>query len=175
MSPGSSSSYSSGNSSAWVGSGILNNPIGDFFEGTFNNRNIAPFFAANNAGSVRITINSTFILEPREYAFVFGLLGSPSFFSAVIGKGNAKRNRSVRSRCQQKIMIKFLESAVSSRRPARIVSPCRSGSWPESDDWQKRSFSRRFWGVENTVFQHRLKTRGSDCGFCSSKTIGGKI
>ena len=34
---GSALSYSSGTSSAWVGAGIINKPIGDFFAGTFNN------------------------------------------------------------------------------------------------------------------------------------------
>ena len=59
--------------SSWVGAGIINKPIGDFFAGTFNNRADSPFFAANSQGSIRITINSAFIPEPEEYALVFGL------------------------------------------------------------------------------------------------------
>ena len=74
---GSSLSYSSGNSSAWVGSGILNKPIGDFFAGTFNNvgdgNSGGPWFAANNNGSVQVIVNSQIIPEPEEYALVFGL------------------------------------------------------------------------------------------------------
>ncbi len=70
---GSSLSYSSGNSSAWVGSGILNKPIGDFFAGTFNNNAFQSIFAANSGGSVRVVINSQVIPEPEEYALVFGL------------------------------------------------------------------------------------------------------
>ena len=59
--------------SAWVGAGLLNKPIGDFFAGTFNNRADAPFFAANSQGSIQVTINNAFIPEPEEYALVFGL------------------------------------------------------------------------------------------------------
>ena len=64
--------YGSG-SSSWVGAGLINKPIGDFFAGTFNNRADTPFFAANSVGSVRIIVNSAFIPEPEEYALVFGL------------------------------------------------------------------------------------------------------
>ena len=74
---GSNLSYSSGNSSAWVGSGILNKPIGDFFAGTFNNRSsgfiFGPRFAANSNGSIQVRINSQVIPEPEEYALIFGL------------------------------------------------------------------------------------------------------
>ena len=59
--------------SSWVGAGIINKPIGDFFTGTFNNRADAPFFAANSVGSVRVVVNSQIIPEPEEYALVFGL------------------------------------------------------------------------------------------------------
>ncbi len=59
--------------SSWVGAGLINKPIGDFFTGTFNNRADAPFFAANSVGSVRVIVNSQFIPEPEEYALVFGL------------------------------------------------------------------------------------------------------
>ena len=76
---GSSLSYSSRNSSAWTGAGILNKPIGDFFGGrTYNNWKIGlvagPRFAANSQGSMRVVVNSQIIPEPQEYAFVFGLL-----------------------------------------------------------------------------------------------------
>ena len=74
---GSTLSYSSRNSSAWVGAGILNKPIGDFFAGTFNNAVVrdlgTPSFAANSAGSVRVIVNSQVIPEPEQYALVFGL------------------------------------------------------------------------------------------------------
>ena len=65
-------SYGTGTSS-WMGAGLINKPIGDFFTGTFNNRADAPFFAANSVGSVRVIVNSAFIPEPEEYALVFGL------------------------------------------------------------------------------------------------------
>ena len=71
---GSVLSYSSGNASAWVGAGILNKPIGDFFTGTYAlDSNSRPDFAANNGNSLRVVINSQVIPEPQEYAFVFGL------------------------------------------------------------------------------------------------------
>ena len=69
---GSSLSYSTGNSSAWAGSGIINKPIGDFFTGTFN-RSLGARFAANSEGSVRVVVNSQIIPEPEEYALIFGL------------------------------------------------------------------------------------------------------
>ncbi len=76
----SSLSYSVGQSSAWVGAGIINKPIGDFFGGrTFNNLgagsnpNWGPWFAAASDGSVRVVVNSQVIPEPEEYAFVFAL------------------------------------------------------------------------------------------------------
>ncbi len=74
---GSTLSYSAGQSSAWVGSGIINKPIGDFFAGTFNNAVVrdlgTPSFAAQSNGSVRVIVNSQIIPEPEEYALVFGL------------------------------------------------------------------------------------------------------
>ena len=72
---GSNFSYSSGASSAWVGAGIINKPIGDFFSGTFNSGSggRAVNFAAMSQGSVRVVVNSQVIPEPQEYALVFGL------------------------------------------------------------------------------------------------------
>ena len=70
---GSNLSYSPGNSSAWVGAGILNKPIGDFHTGTFNRGRSFPTFAAANTGSIRVTVNSQVIPEPQEYALIFGL------------------------------------------------------------------------------------------------------
>ena len=74
---GTALNYSSGDTSSWVGAGILSKPIGDFFAGTFNNRSTSsspgPQFAAQSNGSVRVTINSQVIPEPEEYALVFGL------------------------------------------------------------------------------------------------------
>ena len=66
---GSSLSYSSGDASAWVGSGILNKPIGDFFAGTYNSQ--GPFFTS--LAGMRVTINSAVIPEPEEYDLVFAL------------------------------------------------------------------------------------------------------
>ena len=70
---GSNLSYTNGNSSAWVGSGIIDKPIGDFVAGTYNNLNPRPLFAANSGGSLQVVINSQVIPEPEEYALVFGL------------------------------------------------------------------------------------------------------
>ena len=74
---GSSLSYSSGQSSAWVGAGILNKPIGDFFAGTFPNLITGssgnPRFAAQSNGSMRVVVNNQIIPEPEEYALMFGL------------------------------------------------------------------------------------------------------
>ena len=74
---GTALSYSSGDTSSWVGAGILNKPIGDFFTGTYNNRSVSsspgPRFAALSNGSVRVIVNSQVIPEPEEYALVFGL------------------------------------------------------------------------------------------------------
>ena len=70
---GSNLNYSSGNSSAWAGAGILNKPIGDFLTGEFWNQNTSPLFAASSGGSVRIRVNSQIIPEPEEYALIFGL------------------------------------------------------------------------------------------------------
>ena len=70
---GSNLGYSSGNSSAWVGSGILNKPIGDFFAGTYNDLINGPNFAGSGGNNIRLTINSQIIPEPEEYALVFGL------------------------------------------------------------------------------------------------------
>ena len=74
---GSNLSYSSGDTSAWVGAGILNKPIGDFFAGTFDNfvsgSNWDPRFAAQSNGSLRVVFNTQVIPEPQEYALVFGL------------------------------------------------------------------------------------------------------
>ena len=70
---GSSLSYSQNESSAWVGAGILNKPIGDFHTGTFNRGRSFPTFAAANTGSIRVTVNSQVIPEPQEYALIFGL------------------------------------------------------------------------------------------------------
>ena len=76
--PGSSSfSFSSSQSSAWTGAGILNKPIGDFFAGTYNRTSGAfsqvSYFVANSLNSLQVTINSAIIPEPEEYALIFGL------------------------------------------------------------------------------------------------------
>ena len=65
---GSALSYSIGDSSAWMGSGILNKPIGDFFAGTYNGGSL---FTSLNG--IQVRINSQVIPEPEEYALVFGL------------------------------------------------------------------------------------------------------
>ena len=66
---GSSLSYSSGDTSAWVGAGLINKPIGDFFAGTYNS--VGPPFVS--ISGMRVTINSQVIPEPEEYALVFSL------------------------------------------------------------------------------------------------------
>ena len=76
---GSALPYSSGNASAWVGAGILNKPIGDFFAGTFGHGGVSrasideTYFVANSLNSLQVTINNQIIPEPEEYALVFGL------------------------------------------------------------------------------------------------------
>ena len=65
--------YGSGETSSWVGAGVINKPIGDFYTGTFNNWGNVPRFAGSSDGSVRIVVNSQLIPEPEEYALVFGL------------------------------------------------------------------------------------------------------
>ena len=88
---GSNLNYSSGNSSAWVGAGILDKPIGDFFAGTYNN-NPSAYFAANAQGSIQVRINSAFIPEPREYALIFGLFALAFvFFHRHRKRNNAQR------------------------------------------------------------------------------------
>ncbi len=59
--------YGSGESSSWVGAGVIDKPIGDFFTGTFNPRSGTTF------GTMRVVVNSQVIPEPEEYALVFGL------------------------------------------------------------------------------------------------------
>ena len=66
---GSALSYSSGDSSAWVGSGLVNKPISDFFAGTYNSQ--GPFFTS--LSGMRVVVNSQVIPEPEEYALIFGL------------------------------------------------------------------------------------------------------
>ena len=71
---GSNLSFTNAQTSSWVGAGILNKPIGDFFAGTFNNRvSNGPDFVADATGSIRLVVNSQVIPEPEEYAFIFGL------------------------------------------------------------------------------------------------------
>ena len=76
---GSNLPYSSGQSSAWVGAGLINKPIGDFVTGgTFDNRDFTTIdFAASGTSSgnglVRVRVNGQVIPEPEEYALVFGL------------------------------------------------------------------------------------------------------
>ena len=70
-------SYSSGASSAWVGAGLINKPIGDFIQGEFHNSgyggSLSPWFAASPSGSVRFVVESQIIPEPEEYALIFAL------------------------------------------------------------------------------------------------------
>ena len=73
-------SYSNGASSAWVGAGIINKPIGDFFAWTFNNWVVGlsqndPRFAAASDGSMRVVVNGQIIPELEECAFLFDLFG----------------------------------------------------------------------------------------------------
>ena len=67
--------YSSNSVSRWIGSGIVDKPIGDFENGRwrrgfFGTPPYAPYFAG---GSVGINIHSSVIPEPAEYALVFGI------------------------------------------------------------------------------------------------------
>ena len=59
-----------GQPSSWVGSGVLNKPIGDFFI-----KNVGTYVGteSNFAGGVTMRIHSGIIPEPEEYALVFGL------------------------------------------------------------------------------------------------------
>ena len=59
--------YGNGEASSWVGAGLINKPIGDFYTGTFNPRS-GPTF-----GTMQIVVNSQVIPEPEEYALIFGL------------------------------------------------------------------------------------------------------
>lgn len=70
---GSNLSYSTNQSSRWLGSALLSKPISDFVAGSFFNDADGPRFAASGASSVQITLNSGFIPEPEEYALVFAL------------------------------------------------------------------------------------------------------
>ncbi len=78
--------YSSNAVSRWIGSGILNKPIGDFLWGNdfsaaergvpYYSRGFqtgAPYFAENRAHSIQISVHALTIPEPKEYALVFGL------------------------------------------------------------------------------------------------------
>ena len=95
---GNSLPYSTGASSAWVGAGIINKPIGDFFTGTFD-RSLGARFAANNSGSIRVVVNSQVIPEPEEYALVFGLFALGLSLPATTGKGNNGNKPQLRSYC----------------------------------------------------------------------------
>ena len=80
---GSALSYSVGDSSAWVGSGIINKPIGDFFAGTYRGGSL--FSSLND---IQVRVNSAIIPEPEEYALVFGLfaLGFVFFHRRIMQK-----------------------------------------------------------------------------------------
>ena len=65
--------YSSGEASSWVGAGLIDKPIGDFYAGTFNSwGNGFPDFGSGN-NVVQVTVNNQIIPEPEEYALIFGL------------------------------------------------------------------------------------------------------
>ena len=70
---GSSLPYSNGASSAWVGAGIINKPIGNFHVGTFNRARAFSTFEAASTGSIRLVVNNQIITEPEEYALIFAL------------------------------------------------------------------------------------------------------
>ena len=70
---GSNLSYSVGDSSAWVGAGLINKPIGDFFTGTYNGSPESVNFAAASHGAIQVRVNSQIIPEPEEYALIFAL------------------------------------------------------------------------------------------------------
>ncbi len=64
--------YGSGEASSWIGAGIINKPIGDFFTGTFNTADGDTYLTTGN-NQLRIIVNSQVIPEPEEYALIFGL------------------------------------------------------------------------------------------------------
>ena len=80
--------YTNGQSSLWFGSGIIDKPIGDFFDGNVwdtssiplqersyvaTSQRLSPYFAGRSRGGVSIYFNRGVIPEPAEYALVFGL------------------------------------------------------------------------------------------------------
>ena len=84
--------YSANDSSLWIGSGILNKPIGDFNTGGFWNgslNGIANPYFGNLGGSIQVRVSSSVIPEPEEYALVFGLFA----LGFVIFRRHFKRNR----------------------------------------------------------------------------------
>ena len=88
--------YTTNDVSRWIGSGILDKPIGDFqltysptasylqYENMGNN---APYFSANN--TLRVRIHRRVIPEPKEYALVLGLFA----LAFVFFRRQFKRNR----------------------------------------------------------------------------------
>ena len=74
-------SYNTNGGFAWFGSGIMDKPIGDFFDdsdppsthsrGHTSHVPAAPYFS--NPGGVTIIFRRQVIPEPAEYALVFGL------------------------------------------------------------------------------------------------------
>ncbi len=67
--------YGSGEAFSWVGAGLIDKPIGDFFAGTFNDHRDGGGAVHFTSGisQIRITVNSQVIPEPEEYALVFAL------------------------------------------------------------------------------------------------------
>ena len=80
--------YGSGEASSWVGAGIINKPIGDFFTGTFNTADGDTYLTTGN-NQLRIVVNSQIIPEPEEYALVFALFA----FGFVIFRRHFQKKR----------------------------------------------------------------------------------
>lgn len=85
--------YSFNDASRWIGSGILNKPIGVFdltysVQGFWNSVGDAPYFAENRSGSVRIQIHRSLIPESEEYALGF------VFFHLHFQRNRQQRNDS---------------------------------------------------------------------------------
>ena len=91
---GSNLAYTNGQTFGWVGSGILNKPISDFFisyaeawnQNTFQG---SPYFAPTRHGSVQLQIHRTVIPEPSSMALVAGLI---LVFIVILKNAYEKRN-----------------------------------------------------------------------------------
>ena len=82
--------FTNGQTSRWIGSGILNKPIGDFFptlshQAKYHNGQTGPYFA----NSIRMGIHSRAIPEPEGYMLIAGFI---ALFIVVLKNAYEKRN-----------------------------------------------------------------------------------